>query len=128
MLLDKNVTMKWNSYNKKYYMNLGYLYTKMKDSFIINIKDLNKNSHFKIKVKCDNCNKIKIIEYRHYNNCIKNNNLYYCSNCRYHKIKITNMNKYNVENISYLNETKLKISKSNIKKIKISKIKREKQI
>lgn len=126
MIISTKILMKWNSYNKKYYINLGYEFTKIGDLFELKIKDLNKNSHYKIKVKCSYCNKIKEIQYKQYCNSLKNKNFYVCSKCRFQKIKVTNIERYNVENISNSEfvKNKLKIiSKNNWKdrKLKIEK-------
>jgi len=106
MIVDDKILMKWNSYNKKYYTNLNYKFTKMGDFFEINICDLNKNSHYEVNIKCDICNKKIKRKYKNYNECIKNKGFYCCSSCRFHKTKLTNMERYNVENISELNYIK----------------------
>lgn len=52
---NQKVKTKWNSYTKAYYESLGYVYTKMKDVFEVELKDLPYSSHAKIKVICDYC-------------------------------------------------------------------------
>lgn len=99
MVLTKEIIMKWNSYNMKFYTDLGYKYTKMCDEFVVKIEDLNKNSHYKVKVKCDICNEEREMEYKSYNICLKNHNFYACSACRNSKTKLTVKNKYNIDNI-----------------------------
>ena len=76
MVITKVVAMKWNSYNKKTYMDLGYKYTKMNDIFILKIEDLNINSHVMVEVECDICHKTSMKEYKSYNTCLKNKNFY----------------------------------------------------
>ena len=49
-LISKTVKIKWNQKTKKYYENLGYVYTKMYDEFEVKIEDLQKGSS--IKVNC----------------------------------------------------------------------------
>lgn len=60
MILSETVKIKWNEYNKKYYINLGYIFTKLCDEFEVKLEDLSKDSHYKILCECNNCNKEKI--------------------------------------------------------------------
>ncbi len=120
------ITMKWNSYNIKYYTELGYNYTKMNDSFIIKIEHLNKNSHYLVEVECDICHKVSKKQYKSYNECLKNSEFYACSDCRFHKIKITNNKKYGVDNVSFLDSIKDKIRIESLNNSSIRTIKREK--
>ena len=69
--------MKWNPSNINYYQNLGYQYTEIGDSFSIKIEHLNKNSHYKVLVSCDCCDKISLKEYKSYNTCLKNKTIDY---------------------------------------------------
>ena len=38
------VEQKWNARNKRYYVDLGYTYTKMGDTFLVKYKDLTPRS------------------------------------------------------------------------------------
>jgi len=117
--------MTWNSYNKKYYMDLGYTFTKMYDTFTIDITHLNIHSHYLVDVECDICHKPLKKEYKSYNYCLNNNNFFACSDCRYHKTKITNNQKYGVDNVSHLDIIKKIITKKSLLNSKSRKIKRE---
>jgi Probable Zinc-ribbon domain len=55
MIPDQNVTMKWNGKNKKFYIDKGYNFTKLGDTFFVNIKDLSINSHYHVTFVCDYC-------------------------------------------------------------------------
>jgi len=95
MLLTKEVEVKWNSKNKKWYENKGYKFTKWKDIFKVSIDDLSKGAHVFVKVQCDNCKEtLKEVEWNNYNNIIKKyNGKYYCHKCAmllYGKIKELN--------------------------------------
>lgn len=57
MLLSEFVEMRWNARNKKYYSDLGYTYTKMKDVFYVKPQELPRYSTAKVIVKCDYCGK-----------------------------------------------------------------------
>lgn len=81
-LITKEVEITWNSKTKQYYIDKGYIFTKIKDPFIVKIEDLTKKSTYTVEVECDNinCNKTSKIPYHMYSN---NNydNKYYCKRC-----------------------------------------------
>jgi len=86
-------------------------------SKIIPIQKLSKNSHKKVKVKCDNCGKIKDIRYQSYNLSTNNNTeKFYCNNkeCINKKRKISIQKKYGVDNVFQLDKTKEKIKETNL--------------
>ena len=78
--LEEIIKIKWNSRIKKYYENLGYVFTKMGDEFEVNIKHLTKGSSMKIKVECDSCFKESYVRYTDYVNH-NHNKKYYCRKC-----------------------------------------------
>ena len=45
MLISKTAFVKWNSKNKKHYVDLGYTFTKMGDEFEVNVEDLTSGSY-----------------------------------------------------------------------------------
>lgn len=55
MLISETTEMKWNAKNKKRYVELGYEYTKMGDTFTISTQDMSKRCQNLIDVKCDYC-------------------------------------------------------------------------
>lgn len=55
MLLSNVVVTKWNSKTKEHYEKLGYIYTRMKDSFRVRVEDLPENSMEKVIIRCDYC-------------------------------------------------------------------------
>ncbi|WP_025912064.1 HNH endonuclease [Priestia flexa] len=55
MIETTETTTRWNAKTKKYYVELGYTFTKMGDEFLVKVKDLPKRSSAKIIVKCDYC-------------------------------------------------------------------------
>ena len=57
MLPNQEIETKWTSNYKKYYQDKGYVYTKMHDTFMVNIYDLPYGSSKKVKVLCDYCGK-----------------------------------------------------------------------
>jgi hypothetical protein len=117
MILDKKVKVKWNGSNKKYFINLGYKFTKINDEIEVNIEDLPKNSHYKILCQCDICNNIKLLPFHKYVKCTNNlTEKYYCYNCRFIKIGQINIEKYGCENPFENEEIKEKIKHTNLKK------------
>lgn len=83
MLLNQTVLIKWNPKNKQYYANKGYIYTKMKDNFLVKIDDLSDSSDVLVDVKCDNpcCKNLKSIRWVDYLKSIKKHGVYYCNKC-----------------------------------------------
>lgn len=55
MLISETTMQKWNSKNKFYYVQKGYIFTKMGDSFEVKVKDLTEGSKAIVQVKCDFC-------------------------------------------------------------------------
>ena len=81
-LITKEVEVKWNKMNKKWYESKGYIFTRYSDKFMIKTSDLTKSNHIKIDIECDCCSKeIKNIEWRNYKKHMKKDGSYYCYNC-----------------------------------------------
>ena len=80
-LISKTVIMKWNPRNKKYYEELGYIFTKMGDEFKVKVEDLIKGSNIKVECICDNCDYIFNRSYKTYNKYLKEDNKIYCEKC-----------------------------------------------
>lgn len=99
VISDEFVEMKWVSGNKKYFIDKGYVFTKMYDIFLVKVTDLKMGSHVLVHVKCDICSKEKFLTYKVYNKNTKNGKLFYgCSDkCSVNKYKKTNLNKYGNE-------------------------------
>lgn len=55
MITTEWVEAKWNSKTKKRYVDLGYKYTKMGESFSIRVEDVSPWNKSQIEVKCDYC-------------------------------------------------------------------------
>lgn len=98
MLISNTVKMRWNSKNKAHYLDLGYIFTKMKDEFVINVFDLPHGSKFMVNVKCDYCGKLY---QKHWNNyCTEKGvvNKDSCNDCKHKKTAEVLLYKYNVTN------------------------------
>lgn len=127
--------VKWNSKNKKHYVDKGYVQTHMGDEFEVAIEDLTIGSAAIIKYECDYCHNVYETTYYKYmhkkekqnkNDCCGNiqcletkaqesfKMIYGVDNCRQldfvnEKIKSTNLDKYGCENPFGNNEVKMKI-------------------
>lgn len=100
MLITKIVTIKANRYVREYYTNKGYLVGEDGTTFEVNVDDLSKNSNVPVLVTCDFCKKELTMKYGKYLGSVETRNC--CYDCRYEKVKFTNMKKYGVENTSQL--------------------------
>lgn len=140
MLLTTESVVKWNSRNKVHYTNLGYLFTKMGDSFCVKTQDLTIGSQAVITLRCDYCNKEYDIPWYQYT-AMKRKEIIHkdaCSSCceikasesikkKYggHKEMhsatneqrtATNIKRYGVSNVFASNEIKSRIIETNMKK------------
>lgn len=65
--LEQEVEMLWSSRNKYWYIERGYIFTKMQDKFFVKAKDLPNGSRAKVKYTCDMCGKEIVITYQMHN-------------------------------------------------------------
>lgn len=112
--------MKWNSKNKKHYQDLGYEYTKMRDSFLVRPSDLMDGSAETVKVVCDNCGCEKEMQWQVYIKLSRRNKgRYYCKDCAYGNVEFIKdrmMEKYGVTNALHRPEVLEKIKETCKKK------------
>lgn len=83
-MLAKNqkVEIKWNRRNKRYYEQLGYVFTNYDDIFIVDAEDLQKGSDVRVKVICDYCGEEYYITWYHYIEVKNKMQKNACNNCR----------------------------------------------
>ena len=118
MLIDQTVLVKWNAKTKAHYVDLGYTFTKMGDSFEVDVNDLTKGSNVSVIVRCDYCGK----EYQKcWYNYLKENeestvHKDCCNACKHIKIQETAEIKYGVNTVFKLDKVKEKIENTNIRK------------
>lgn len=102
MILTKTVKIKWNVSNRSRYIEKGYNYTKLKDEFEINIKDLSNGSEVLVNVKCDNPNcenpYLNPIRWVDYLKCVKEDGKYYCLKCAINLFANKNATKTKLKN------------------------------
>lgn len=116
--LPQRVEVKWCSKNKVHFIEKGYNFTKMKDSFEANVEDLTDGSKCKIFYICDYCGEEFETTYNTYivkrkRSIIKKD---CCLKCRIFKMEESNLLKYGVKNSNKLESVKEKRKTTNIDK------------
>lgn len=103
MILDEFILVKISKKNIEHFKKLGYN-AYLKEFLKVNPYDINGGSHIKIHVKCDVCDKEKIILFQKYYKNIKNGGFYACSSkCAQEKVKNTSIKNFGSE---YYTQTK----------------------
>lgn len=104
MLISKMAKEKWNTRNKKYYQEKGYIFTKYKDEFYVAIEDLTKGSRAELIVECDYCQKEIITDFQRYKNSIKTIDKVCCGdvNCMKRKREEILLFRYGVKNTVHI--------------------------
>lgn len=122
MILTKKIEITIINHNIDFYRNLGYNVNHF-DKILIPVEHLTNGSHKKVKVKCENCGKEKLIKFQDYKKITKNFSKYYCNSCvKSFKTKITNLKKYGTENVSQNENIKKKKEKTNIQNWKVKNV------
>lgn len=94
MLVQGQIVKKrWENANKKWYINKGYTFTKIKDDFCVKVEDLTENSKDKVSVVCDYCGATYTTEYSVYLKGFSNNKKNACKHCSGKKTQLINANK-----------------------------------
>lgn len=81
----QKVEILWNSRNKNYFQDKGYVCTKIGEPFLVNIEDLQKTSHKEVIAICDYCKIEFKVSMTNYTRSTKNNGKIACSKCRHKK-------------------------------------------
>lgn len=113
MIISEKIKIKVNGKTIAHYKSIGYN-VMLGDEIEINTDELNKGSHFKIKVKCDVCGKERDnLMYKEYLSNLKSGGYYSCAGkCSTNKNKNTNLERYGVEHIFQLNYIQDKIKET----------------
>jgi hypothetical protein len=106
MLKNKYITTKWNSKTKKYYTDLGYIFTKMGSELIILIEHLPLKSSERVMVKCDYCNNDYSVIWSHRVKSFEDSPIKKdaCTNCKTEKVKESLFLQFGVENLMQVPE------------------------
>ena len=116
MIIDKEIEMIISSSNYRYYKELGYNFTKVKDSILVKIEDLSKGSKVRVNCKCDYCENIINIVYKNYIKQIEKLEKYCCTKCSYKKRSELCKINWGVEHTLQLDWVKNERFKTNIEK------------
>lgn len=115
MIIDEKVKVKMSHWYIDHYRKLGYK-VKKKDIIEVPIEHLSYNDPVKVNAKCDKCGSIKEIRYKDYL-INKSNHYFSCSyKCSRDKVKMTNIEKFGVENPFQNEKVKEKIKETCIEK------------
>lgn len=105
-LLTQTVKIKINSRTKKIYSEKGY---DVGSEFVeVNVLDLSPKSNVKVEIVCDYCGKLYTQSYGDYLKGGKTIDKSACCMCKYKKVKDVVGKLYDVENVSQLNEVKIR--------------------
>ena len=63
MIVSKKVETVWNNRNKKHYESKGYVFTKDRDHFLVDVVDLQPTSTIVVDVKCEMCGVLRKVKY-----------------------------------------------------------------
>ena len=102
---NQKIEIKWGSRNKNYYINKGYVFTKMGDKFLVEAQDVMPTSAIKVICVCDYCGE----EFTRRMNCreqaIDQEYGELCYHCAHDvRAKAKSRAKHGVENINQLSE------------------------
>lgn len=127
MILEDKILINVSGATKQRYIDLGYnvpesvdklgrLRTPRGTKIEVSICDLPKDSHVKINVACDCCGEIIHPTYQAYNQRMEQFGNYVCGRCRNKHQKQTVSEKYNVDNISQIDDVKVKKKEKSLSK------------
>lgn len=98
MLLTKEVEVRPRGEMIQYYKDRGYD-AKYNQLLVVKVDDLPRRSSSSIKVLCDICQENEVsTTYCNYNKSIETTGSYACKECRYEKVRLTNIARYGVDN------------------------------
>lgn len=87
LIENQKVETNWNATTKEWYENKGYIFTKYRDKFLVDVRDLSSGSSVKIQVKCDYCGEIIEIPYYKYTKEMNKTGKVACKKCAGKKLK-----------------------------------------
>lgn len=108
---EQYVTIKWYSGNKEYYTNLGYEFTKFKDTFQVPFKIAKSKSKLEVKVNCEYCGREYATNYATYLVSISRGKAA-CEECKGEKIRDTLRKKYGADSLGGSKELRERAKKA----------------
>jgi late competence protein required for DNA uptake (superfamily II DNA/RNA helicase) len=124
MILDREIYLKGNSKNIKYYIDLGYD-VHVNEMFLVKIEHLTKGSTAKVRCECDNCGEIKTMQWGVLIRYVgtEANSKYYCKKCSIIKRLETNNLRYGGNSPTSSPDIIKKIKKTNIERYGVVSVK-----
>ena len=118
LIVPQIVKVKTGAVTCKHYREKGYEFEKCGDIIEVNVFDLPKGSHAKVKIICDVCGKESETRYSYVVKCNEENELITClsNSCANKKRKDTCAKKYGVKSVAQLEEVKEKIKQTNLER------------
>lgn len=111
-ILTKEVEVRPRGAMIQYYKDKGYE-ASYGQSLLVKVEDLPKRSSSTIRALCDICQENEIsTTYCNYNKSIEITGSYACTKCRYEKVRLTNINRYGVDNYGKTKECHEKMKKT----------------
>ena len=107
------IKVKWHSSNKQWFIDKGYKFTKIKDTFEVKAEDLKPGSHELVKVSCDYCGTIVLKGYKEYLRG-KKSGKDCCSKCQKIKNIDVCLDRYGTTNVFAIDDVKEKIKQTNL--------------
>lgn len=109
---NQYLTIRWHPRNKEWYINKGYVFTKIGDEFTVKADDLTLYSHDKVLVQCDYCGAIIEKAFKEYIRG-KKSGKDCCKNCQKFKCVDVCLEKYGVSNVFAREDVKEQIKETN---------------
>lgn len=106
---------------KNYYIEKGYVFTKVGDLFEVKVEDLPYASNVYVNVQCDYCGEKYSTQYGAYNKTVRDGKNA-CKKCSSKRTEETNLKKYGVKNVFELDEIKTKSKDTLINKYGVENI------
>lgn len=124
MITQEFIELTWNPSNKKIFIDKSYKFTKYGDKFVVDIKDLNKNSCYKVECKCDFCGQVFMRMYY----LVANREKHSCNKCKGKLQKETNLKKYGCACVLQNEEIVKKTKKTLMDKYKTDSVCKSKEV
>ena len=109
------ITVKWHSSNKEHFVNLGYDYTTIGDTFQVPAYDLPEHSCAIVTCVCDYCRKSFETTYSIYKKSIQRGKLC-CKDCKKLKLKDAFVSRYGISSVGEYPEFRERGKKAHLEK------------
>lgn len=115
LIPNQIVEVKMSGKTINHYRKLGYNVNNVGEMIRVPVEHLTSGSHVKVKVQCDVCGEVIERPYKEYLQ-YHTHEMDLCKRCSIEKIKMTCLEKYGVDNITKVNETREKMKQTCLEK------------